>query len=380
MARCGCPRAETNAGVVPGNPYRGLECFEQEHAALYFGRERTARELLERLEEHPLVALIGVAGSGKSSLVRAGLPGAHVVLPGEPLPMPRSGRMVLVVDQFERLLPDDPEIDRVLELAGRNVRVVLAVRAEAYAQVLAHPGLAAAIEPYTLPPMTHRDLLRAIEEPARRGGCAFEPGLAERIASDVGADLRPLGAALHALWERDSASGTLSNYAGLPSAERPSPPAPPRVVPRRRWTPAVAVALLFAVMLLLFPARRGDDEAASRALAAAALPMLETRFDTGLLLGLEAWRTADTPEARGAALTAVQRTDRVRALLRNRTGGEVTAVARGGEMLAVADGTAVTLFQGRRRLDAAAGLAGRDRAHRRRRQCGRRPRRGGVRR
>ena len=142
-----------NPVVVPGNPYRGLECFEQEHAALYFGRERTARELLERLEQHPLVALIGVAGSGKSSLVRAGLPGAHVVEPGEPLPMPRSARMVLVVDQFERLLPDDPEIERVLELAGRNVRVVLAVRAEAYAQVLAHPGLAVAIEPFTLPPM-----------------------------------------------------------------------------------------------------------------------------------------------------------------------------------------------------------------------------------
>ena len=103
-------------------------------------------------------------------------------------------------------------------------------------------------------------------------------------------------------------------------------------------------------MLVLFPARRSDDEAASRALAAAALPMLETRFDTGLLLGLEAWRTADTPEARGAALTALQRTDRVRALLRNRTGGEVTAVARGGDLLAVADGTAVTLFHGRPRL------------------------------
>jgi len=335
---------------VPGNPYRGLECFEAEHAALYFGRERAARELLERLEAHPLVALIGVAGSGKSSLVRAGLPGAHVVLPGEPLPMPRSGRMVLVVDQFERLLPADPEIDRLLELAGRNVRVVLAVRAEAYGQLLAHPGLAAAIEPYTLPPMTHRELLHAIEEPARRSGCAFAPGLAERIASDAGADLRPLGAALHALWERDSGSGTLSTYAGLPSAEPRAQPAAPRVAPRRRWNPALATALLFALMLVLFPGRRSDDEAASRALAAAALPMLETRFDTGLLLSLEAWRTADTPEARGAALTAVQRTDRVRALLRNRTGGEVTAVARGGDLLAVADGTAVTLFQRRSRL------------------------------
>ncbi len=332
---------------MPGNPYRGLECFEAEHAALYFGRERAARELVERLEEHPLVALIGVAGSGKSSLVRAGLPDAHVVVPGEPLPMPGSRRLVLVVDQFERLLPDDPEIDRVLELAGRNVRVVLVVRAEAYAQVLAHPGLATRIEPYTLPPMTRREVLQAIEEPARRSGCAFAPGLAERIATDVGADLRPLGQALHALWERDAASGTLASYRGLAPLSKPPPaPKPPR--PRRRWTAAFAAALLFALMLVLFPARRSDDEATSRALAAAA--QLETRFDTRLLLSLEAWRTAGTPEARDAALTAFQGTDRVRALLRNRSGGEETAVARGGELLAVADGTAVTLFHGRRML------------------------------
>ena len=141
--------------------------------------------------------------------------------------MPGSGRLLLVVDQFERLLPDDPEIDRLLELAGRHVRVVLVVRAEAYAQVLAHPGLAAAIEPMTLPPLTGRDLLQAIEEPARRAGCAFAPGVAERIAADAGADLRPLGAALHALWERDAASGTLRATTGSePSA--PQAPPPPR--------------------------------------------------------------------------------------------------------------------------------------------------------
>jgi WD40 repeat protein len=350
-------------GVVPGNPYRGLECFESEHAALYFGRERVARRLLALVDEHPVVALIGVAGSGKSSLVRAGLPDAYVVLPGEPLPMPGSGRFLLVVDQFERLLPDDPQIDRLLELAGRHVRIVIVVRAEAYAQVLAHPALAAAIEPMTLPPLAGRDLLRAIEEPARRSGCAFAPGVAERLADDVGADLRPLGAALYALWERDAASGTLSTYEGLPRLAAAEPTAPePRATPglrtrrrtpalrRRRWTPALAAALVLVVTVALFAGRRTDDATVSRAIAAAALPALDRRFDTGLLLSLEAWRTEDTPEARDVALTAIQRTERVRALLRNRGGGEVTAVAHGGSMLAVADGAAVALFDGRQRL------------------------------
>ncbi|HEX6025849.1 MAG TPA: hypothetical protein VFZ00_27910, partial [Solirubrobacter sp.] len=99
-----------------------------------------------------------------------------------------------------------------------------------------------------------------------------------------------------------------------------------------------------------FAGKRADDTIVSRAIAAAALPALDSRFDTGLLLSLEAWRAADTPEARDVALTAIQRADRVRALLRNRGGGEVTAVASGGGLIAVADGAAVALFDGRRRL------------------------------
>ena len=128
--------------MVPPNPYRGLSASTSSMPRCTSGASGRHGALLALIDEHPLVALIGVAGSGKSSLVRAGLPEAHVVLPGEPLPMPGAGRLLLVVDQFERLLPDDPEIDRLLELAGRHVRVVIAVRAEAYAQVLAHPALA----------------------------------------------------------------------------------------------------------------------------------------------------------------------------------------------------------------------------------------------
>jgi len=55
------------------NPYRGLDVFEEEHADVYFGRSDAIKKLLRRLGESDFVAVVGVSGSGKSSLVRAGL-------------------------------------------------------------------------------------------------------------------------------------------------------------------------------------------------------------------------------------------------------------------------------------------------------------------
>jgi tetratricopeptide (TPR) repeat protein len=54
-------------------PYRALEAFREEHAALFFGREAFAAELLDRVLHRPLVALVGPSGSGKSSVIQAGL-------------------------------------------------------------------------------------------------------------------------------------------------------------------------------------------------------------------------------------------------------------------------------------------------------------------
>lgn len=55
------------------NPFRGLLPFEEEHAALFFGRDREIRDIAARLEYRRLLAVTGVSGSGKSSLVRAGV-------------------------------------------------------------------------------------------------------------------------------------------------------------------------------------------------------------------------------------------------------------------------------------------------------------------
>jgi hypothetical protein len=61
------------------SPYPGLLCFDQEDAAIYFGRDPEIRALIEQLEvlrihgEGRLLVLLGASGSGKSSLLRAGV-------------------------------------------------------------------------------------------------------------------------------------------------------------------------------------------------------------------------------------------------------------------------------------------------------------------
>ena len=61
------------ARVRQGNPFPGLRPFEPHESALFFGRDEQCDELLARLGRRRLVAVVGMSGSGKSSLVRAGL-------------------------------------------------------------------------------------------------------------------------------------------------------------------------------------------------------------------------------------------------------------------------------------------------------------------
>ena len=57
----------------PENPYLGLQAFESEQATYFGGREKAVRALLDHLTENRFLAIIGASGSGKSSLVKAGL-------------------------------------------------------------------------------------------------------------------------------------------------------------------------------------------------------------------------------------------------------------------------------------------------------------------
>ena len=55
------------------NPFPGLRHFELSEAYLFFGREGQSDEIIKRLRLHRFLAVVGTSGSGKSSLIRAGL-------------------------------------------------------------------------------------------------------------------------------------------------------------------------------------------------------------------------------------------------------------------------------------------------------------------
>lgn len=217
-------------------PYRGLPAFEPEDRDYFFGRETVVEELIERLAPARPVAVVGASGSGKSSVLRAGLIAAvrarevagvkrAVLLTpgGSPrLDVQDDPGQLVVVDQLEELftLCDDPNrrrafIDAVLALRGP---VAIGVRADMYAKLMAHPELARAVAANQLPlgAMSEDELEQAVIEPARLAGLRLEPGLVELAVRDVAGEpgaLPLLSHALRATWERrDGRTLTVEAY------------------------------------------------------------------------------------------------------------------------------------------------------------------------
>ncbi|MCC3415141.1 MULTISPECIES: pentapeptide repeat-containing protein [unclassified Microcoleus] len=58
---------------IPKCPYRGLSAFTEKDEHLFFGREEFVQQLVDAVKQHSLVPVIGASGSGKSSVVLAGL-------------------------------------------------------------------------------------------------------------------------------------------------------------------------------------------------------------------------------------------------------------------------------------------------------------------
>ena len=221
----------TSAGV---NPYRGLRPFDEADAAGFHGRDAAVDDLVEHVAANPFVTVVGSSGSGKSSVVLAGLvprlrSGGDVVvtmLPGddpvgalqtaltevatrpasdEPTGAAESladvarrlGRVVLVIDQFEECWTRAPEAerDRFVDLVAAalddeavDVRVVATVRADLLDRPLEHPviGQLVGAGSYVLAPLSPAELDEAIVQPAARVGVAFEDGVvADLIAEAV---------------------------------------------------------------------------------------------------------------------------------------------------------------------------------------------------
>jgi len=105
------------------NPFRGLLPFEEQHSALFFGRDKEIQDVASRLERQRLLAITGVSGSGKSSLVMAGV-----------IPMLRAG-LIPKLGTHVRVAVMKPrggplvELQRQLSIAlGREVKQEILTR------------------------------------------------------------------------------------------------------------------------------------------------------------------------------------------------------------------------------------------------------------
>jgi WD40 repeat protein len=221
------PRTES------AEPYRGLAAFQPEEAEWFFGRTELTADLIHRvaaLAAHGrggVQLVVGASGTGKSSLLRAGLvpalrtgevPGLHgcrmsLFSPGsDPLgelarqkqaltrartdPGAAAGRSVLVVDQFEEVFTACADFRQqrlfVTELwslarGAARVVVVIGLRADFYAQALLHPELLESLRSgqCTVGPMDEHGLREVIVAPARKARADLEDGLVDLVLREA---------------------------------------------------------------------------------------------------------------------------------------------------------------------------------------------------
>jgi hypothetical protein len=239
-------------------PYLALKPFTNETASFFFGRRALSEKLLGILRGGSrCLTVLGPSGSGKSSVVQAGLlpelkngalPGSRewrqvTMRPaGDPFGQlkaagvdslavpPGKEPLILFVDQFEELFtlcPDDLRERFVSEVAAalKDTRflLIISVRDEFYSTFRAKATALARFEdgrvdvPTTL---EQEDLMAMIEFPAEAVGLELEAGLKERILEDLtragevqSSTLPLLEFALTQLWENRSDDGRLTHAA-----------------------------------------------------------------------------------------------------------------------------------------------------------------------
>jgi len=250
--RAAVGRGSVAPAVEMGNPYKGLRAFAEADASDFCGRDLMTAELLDAVAQHRLVGVVGPSGSGKSSLVRAGLlpalragrvPGSDrwlitdlypgvdpfvelatallrvaVVHPDNLIDrlrnpetvvdainraLPDDTELLVVVDQFEELFTLCPHAEmrrgfmdalRSLLLApdGR-VRIVLTLRADYYGLPLQYQPFGALLRKgvVSIAPPDSGELSEAVRLPAEHVGVDVDPDLVSQIVGD--ASIQPGG-------------------------------------------------------------------------------------------------------------------------------------------------------------------------------------------
>ena len=222
------------AGITftqPACPYPGMKAFTAADQARFYGRDTEIGQAVDRLRRFPFLAIVGSSGSGKSSLLAAGIlpalanshhfagrrwvvqsmrPGAapyttlltlfgmleHERSPRLPeLPPVEPGtHRLLVIDQYEELYTTANAQQRecfeqsLLQLIGsRTVYLLPAMRADFYTNLMDSP-VWATVRSHRLEITPPRgDALRdAIALPARDVGVELDSALVQRLLSDAG--------------------------------------------------------------------------------------------------------------------------------------------------------------------------------------------------
>ena len=262
------------AVVSEESPYRGLQAFDKEHAKFFFGRQKVVSLIQQKLTQANFIPIIGASGSGKSSVVRAGLipvlekNGWRIlepILPGvQPLAelkraftqlferteireisalidteglspvisrLTGSERCLLVVDQFEEIFTlgsQEEERQRFIELLTQvsegRLAIVTTMRADFLEYCLNYKSLTQLIQEQAvyMPPLLGAELEEAIVSPADLQAYQLERGLLGAIQQEVVGQekgcLPLLQFALTELWEqRDQQAHqlTLAKYKEL---------------------------------------------------------------------------------------------------------------------------------------------------------------------
>jgi WD40 repeat protein/uncharacterized protein YecT (DUF1311 family) len=263
--------AVTQRPLITTSPYRGLDRFEDRDKDLFFGRDQLIKSLLAQLSASNVLLVLGASGSGKSSVVRAGLLpqlsqliGAHFryftfvpdVNPFESLrsslqsagfsqaqtreltearpetpaklipTLQREGdQWLFFVDQFEEIFTVGDEklrasfiaaLTQIAQDRNSSTKLVLAMRADFLDRFSPFPQFAKIIEKnIDIVADMHADELRqAIEQPAARHGVVFEQGLVEEIIKDVqgqAGSLPLLQYTLDLLWQEEAREDGLAD-------------------------------------------------------------------------------------------------------------------------------------------------------------------------
>lgn len=234
--------------LAPSCPYPGMVPFSEDDSSRFFGRDDEIKEILQRLRLHPFLAVIGPSGSGKSSLVFAGLipklPESglfggkwliHQMRPGktpltnlktslgidlsnpglavtENLPQPSSQRLLLVIDQFEEVftiakeeaIPFQETLLSLIKIP--NCYVVVTVRADFYPELMSS-AMWEQIQAHRLEvvPLKEAGLRQAIVKPSDIVNVFVETALVERLIVDAAGEpgfLPLIQETLVLLWEQ----------------------------------------------------------------------------------------------------------------------------------------------------------------------------------